>query len=96
MDNLAILKPKKGINPNSLANLSKGGRKKGVPNRHVKYREALFEAFDKIGGIDTLVQWAKANQGDFYTLLIKALPKEVKADAIVKTINVADLLIDEE
>ncbi len=94
MEHLSILRTKRGMNPNSLTNLSKGGRKKGVPNRHVKFREALFEAFDKIGGIDTLVQWAKANQGDFYTLLIKALPKEVKADAFINTINAADLLID--
>ncbi len=52
------------------------GRKKGVPNkRTTAVKEALELAFQGIGGVKALVEWAKENRGDFYgKLWIKLLP----------------------
>ena len=56
------------------------GRVKGVPNKSTKaVKEALQEAFEGIGGVDALVEWAKTEQTEFYKLWAKLLPTEVKA-----------------
>ena len=56
------------------------GRKKGVPNRKTAaVKEALELAFQGIGGVKELVEWAKLNRGDFYTKLwVKLLPIAVQ------------------
>lgn len=62
------------------------GRKKGVPNKSTAaVKEALALAFEGIGGVPTLIAWAKvpANQGEFYKLWAKLLPTEVKASGNV-------------
>lgn len=56
------------------------GRVKGVPNKSTKaVKEALQEAFEGIGGVNALVEWAKTEQTEFYKLWAKLLPTEVKA-----------------
>jgi hypothetical protein len=58
-----------------------GGRAKGVPNKATAaVKEALLTAFDKLGGIASLTEWAKDNQTDFYKLWVKVLPQEVHAE----------------
>lgn len=58
-----------------------GGRKKGTPNKlTVSVKEALSDAFDDLGGIESLVAWGRANPDDFYKLWVKLLPNEVKAE----------------
>lgn len=57
-----------------------GGSRKGIPNKSTKaVKEALQEAFEEAGGVESLVEFAKSNQGDFYKLWVKMLPQEVKA-----------------
>lgn len=57
------------------------GRKKGVSNKAtVAVKDALDQAFNKLGGIKALTDWATDNPGEFYGLWCKMLPKEVKAD----------------
>ena len=57
-----------------------GGSRKGIPNKSTKaVKEALQEAFEGAGGVESLVKFAKDNQGDFYRLWVKMLPQEVKA-----------------
>ena len=62
-----------------------GGRKKGTPNKQTKeVKQNLIEAFEKLGGLDGMVDWASKNQGEnlgeFYKLWVKVLPVEMKTD----------------
>lgn len=53
-----------------------GGRVKGTPNKRTsEVKGSLIEAFDNLGGVDALVEWAKdGNRGEFYKLWAKVLP----------------------
>jgi hypothetical protein len=55
-----------------------GGRKRGQPNHTTtSIKEAFLEAFTKLGGVDSLVEWGKENKTDFYKLATKLIPVEV-------------------
>lgn len=55
------------------------GRVKGVPNKTtVAAKEALALAFEGVGGVPALIDWARANQTEFYKLWSKLLP--IKAE----------------
>lgn len=57
------------------------GRVKGVRNKStLAVKEALTAAFEGLGGVKTLQDWAHENQTEFYKLWAKMLPTEVKAD----------------
>jgi hypothetical protein len=61
-----------------------GGSRKGIPNKStVAVKEALQQAFQGIGGVPALTEWARENQGEFYKLYSKLLPTEVRADVNV-------------
>ena len=54
-----------------------GGRQKGTPNRMTKeVKEALWEAFDNLGGVESLVEWGRENPTPFYALWGKLAPLE--------------------
>ena len=56
-----------------------GGRQKGTPNKTTAaVKEAMVQAFDQLGGVPALVEWAKSNPTDFYKLWAKLLPTEIK------------------
>lgn len=58
-----------------------GGRKAGTPNKSTaSAKAAMIEAFDELGGADSLVEWGKENQTDFYKLWSKLIPADIKAD----------------
>jgi hypothetical protein len=62
---------------------SKGnkGRPKGVPNKStVSTKAALIEAFEQLGGVPSLVQWATNEPTEFYRLWSKMLPLDVQHD----------------
>jgi hypothetical protein len=60
------------------------GRPKGLPNKTtIAVKEALQQAFQGIGGVPALTEWARENQGEFYKLYSKLLPTEVRADVNV-------------
>jgi hypothetical protein len=60
------------------------GRPKGLPNKStVAVKQALQMAFEGVGGVPALTEWARENQGEFYKLYAKLLPTEVKADVNV-------------
>ncbi len=70
-------------NPNAGDNLTaKGkGRPKGAQNKtSVAAKEALQLAFDGIGGVQALTDWARdeKNQGEFFKLYAKLLPIDMK------------------
>jgi hypothetical protein len=54
------------------------GRKPGTQNKFTQEtKAALHQAFEDLGGIPSLVQWARRDPGAFYSLWVKTLPKDV-------------------
>lgn len=56
------------------------GRTKGVRNKLTNLRDAVLEAFDKVGGVDYLVKLANGTQSDraaFTSLMNKVLPTQI-------------------
>ncbi len=73
-----------------------GGRQKGTPNKSTTaVKEALLLAFDKLGGVPALAEWAKENPSDFYRLWSRLLPLELKAQ-IGSRVTLADLVVGSE
>ena len=66
---------------NTLRKDGKAGRKKGTPNKVTSsVAAALQAAFDKLGGEDGLVTWAKTDPGNmstFYQLAARLIPQQV-------------------
>ena len=58
-----------------------GGRKKGTPNKTTRaVKDAIVNAFEKVGGEDYLAMVAKSDPKTFCSLLGRVLPSEIKAD----------------
>lgn len=54
-----------------------GGSRKGIPNRTTTVvRNAIVDAFDRVGGVDYLEQVARQEPKVFCALLAKVLPKQ--------------------
>lgn len=61
-----------------------GGRKTGVPNKvNGAFKDALLQAFYKIGGMDALAAWGEqpANRAAFYSICGRLVPTEVKGSS---------------
>lgn len=57
----------------------KAGRKKGTPNKTTaSIKEAIMLAFDGIGGLEKLTEWARDNETEFYKIWAKLLPQELQ------------------
>ena len=57
------------------------GRPKGVPNKTTQsVKDAITEAFERRGGVPSLVAWAEENQTEFYKLWGRLLPTDVKLE----------------
>jgi hypothetical protein len=55
-----------------------GGRRPGSVNKTTATtKEALTQAFQSLGGVNSLVAWGKENQTEFYKLWAKLLPQEI-------------------
>ena len=68
------------------------GRKPGVLNKSTaSVKNALIEAFEKRGGIPSLVDWAEQDPTEFYKLWAKLLPQELTATIAVDP-GLADLI----
>lgn len=58
-----------------------GGRKKGSKNKTTKaLKDAILQAFDKVGGMNYLVRVANEDPKTFCALLGKVLPMTVASD----------------
>ena len=76
-----------------------GGRVKGTPNKvTTAVKEALELAFDGIGGVAQLRDWAQDNPTEFYKLWAKMLPQEVnsKVESFNRTALIADRPVTED
>ncbi len=61
----------------NLTNAGKG-RVKGVPNKStIAVKQALIDAFEKMGGVNRLVEFAHEQPGEFYKLWVKVMPQEI-------------------
>lgn len=55
------------------------GRQPGQLNKTTAdAKAALQEAFEELGGVPSLVQWARRDPHGFYTIWGKLIPKDVK------------------
>lgn len=58
-----------------------GGRRPGSGNRSTaSVKAALEEAFEKLGGVGSLVDWGRDNLTEFYRLWSKMLPRDMNVN----------------
>ena len=73
-------------NRNSIGRFVQGssgnlnGRPVGSKNKFTTLKAAFIEAFEEIGGVDNLIEWARCNQTEFYRMLARLMPREIHAD----------------
>lgn len=73
-----------------------GGRQAGTPNKlTASVKEALTEAFDRLGGVEVLAKWAEENPGEFFKLWVKILPRDFNA-TVERRVTLEDLLSDDD
>lgn len=61
-----------------------GGLPEGARQKASEIKEMFFQGFDAIGGLKGLTTWAgknDANRREFYSLLVRQLPKEIDVEA---------------
>jgi hypothetical protein len=73
-----------------------GGRKPGSKNKTTAaVKQALVEAFEQMGGVESLVAWGRRNRTEFYKLWVRMLPVELKnPDAERLRVEIAEEIVD--
>ena len=56
------------------------GRPVGSQNKFTTLKAAFIGAFEELGGVGNLVEWARGHQTEFYKILARLLPREIHAD----------------
>ena len=88
-------------NRNSIGRFVEGssgnpnGRPVGSKNKFTTLKNAFIETFEELGGVDNLVEWARANQTEFYRMVARLMPKEVEAK-ISSEFTLVDALMEVE
>lgn len=67
-----VFKPGQSGNPS--------GMKKGTKTKQYAIKMAFFKAFEEMGGLKTLVAYAKKDKKEFYRILSSMLPKDIDVD----------------
>ena len=60
------------------------GRPKGSKDKFTDLKNSFLEAFEKLGGVDALVEWAKKNantKAQFYAMITKLFPRTIDVSA---------------
>jgi hypothetical protein len=57
----------------------------GCPNKITTIREKFGECFDRMGGVDALLEWAVSNKKSFYNIYAKMASKEIKMENTNRT-----------
>ena len=78
------------ITPGSSGNPN--GRPVGSKNKFTTLKNAFIETFEELGGVVNLVEWARANQTEFYRMLSRLLPREVEATVVSQSSLVEALM----
>ncbi len=69
-----------------------GGRTKGVPNKTTTAaKEAFSLAFEGIGGVPALIEWAEENRSDFFKLYARLIPVELSGEVKARITVVDDV-----
>ena len=72
---------KSGFKSGKNWNGNAAGRPKGSKTKHkaTLIKEAFFQAFEDIGGVEALAEWARRgkNRKEFYKILASFLPKDI-------------------
>ena len=71
------------------------GRPLGSKNKFTTLKNAFIGTFEELGGVDNLVEWARANQTEFYRMVARLMPKEVEAK-ISSEFTLVDALMEVE
>jgi hypothetical protein len=85
-------------NRNSIGRFVQGssgnpnGRPVGSKNKFTTLKSAFIDAFEEIGGVDNLVEWARCNQTEFYRMVARLLPREVEATLVSQSSLVEALM----
>ena len=88
-------------NRNSIGRFVEGssgnpnGRPVGSKNKFTTLKNAFIETFEELGGVDNLVEWARANQTEFYRMVARLMPKEVETK-ISSEFTLVDALMEVE
>ena len=88
-------------NRNSIGRFVEGssgnpnGRPVGSKNKFTTLKNAFIETFEELGGVDNLVEWARANQTEFYRMVARLMPREVEAK-ISSEFTLVDALMEVE
>ena len=88
-------------NRNSIGRFVEGssgnpnGRPVGSKNKFTTLKNAFIETFEELGGVDNLVEWARANQTEFYRMVARLMPREVEAK-ISSEFTLVDALMEME
>jgi hypothetical protein len=70
-----------------------GGRQPGSLNKTTaSVKQALLSAFDELGGVPALVEWARSEPTEFYKLYAKLLPAELKTDVYMTDLSISERL----
>lgn len=60
------------------------GRPPGVPNKiSSTVKDNVIEVFNRIGGVESMAEWAQSSPNQFYALYAKLLPTQVDSDVTV-------------
>ena len=78
-----VLRNDKGQLMPGSAPLNPTGKPPGVVDRAKTVKAAIFDAFEKTGGVEGLIEWVNSsmrNRRDFYHMMIALMPKESAMD----------------
>lgn len=54
-----------------------GGRKAGTPNKFSgNVKDAIWETFNRLGGVEDMLRWAGENRTEFYKIMARLIPVE--------------------
>lgn len=70
------------------------GRPTGSRNKFTDIKSAFLEAFENVGGSESLTEWAKRNPKDFYVMIAKMLPKAIESKTDLKLMQPPNLTIN--
>jgi len=79
--------------PKGKPKIEGSGRKKGTLNKITcNMRDSMYEAFDKAGGVEYLVDLAESDPKTFAGLIGKLIPSEIKSEIVDLTpLNLSNL-----
>jgi UV DNA damage repair endonuclease len=65
-----------------------GGRQTGTQNKiTTTVKDNVIATFERLGGVDGLVEWAEENRTEFYRLYSKLLPIETQVTGAITIVQ---------